>query len=198
MKKTSSWKRTAKGASNVYDDINGRSLSFGCQQTSLGVSTVRIILHLIIERWPTVRAILHGKKSHLTSRHQLLFHSQRPEEAGGLASASIIDEKACIDAYFEITNAIAPMLDEIEFRSVQQRKPERCWLACPPQHGTRRGLFAISKEGSRCTHAYYESVRQRIGLDCFGSASIESLQALCLFGGTIYTTETHQIWPAPF
>lgn len=42
---------------------------------------------------------------------------------------------------------------------------------------------AASKEGSRCSYIYHESVRQHIGLESFGSASIESLQALCLLGG---------------
>ncbi|OGM43425.1 hypothetical protein ABOM_007638 [Aspergillus bombycis] len=175
-------RKLSKGTSNVYDDVNGLSLSFDQQQTSLGISSVRFILRLIVERWPTVRTVLYQKKCRLEFQPQ--SYSQGPREDSRPSPVSMFNEVACIDAYFKTANSITPMIDETQFRRVYNSgaRKDAGWLALRSMVLVV-GSIATSKEGSRYSHAYYESARQHIGLESFGSASIESLQALCLLGG---------------
>ncbi|KAE8421760.1 fungal-specific transcription factor domain-containing protein [Aspergillus pseudocaelatus] len=177
-------RKLSKGTSNVYDDVNGLSLSFDRQQTSLGILSVRFILRLLVERWPTVRTKLYQKRCRLEFQHQSYPHPRGPRETIGSAPVSMIDEVACIDAYFKTANSITPMIDETQFRREYSSgvRKDAGWLALRSMVLVV-GSIAASEEGSRRSHAFYASVRQHIGLESFGSASIESLQALCLLGG---------------
>ncbi|KAF7593621.1 hypothetical protein BBP40_011139 [Aspergillus hancockii] len=173
----------SKGSSNVYDDVNGLSLSFDRQQTSPGISSVRFILRLIIEGWPVVKSSLR-QKSKMSSRPKLSSHQLAPGEAREPALAGTTCEKACIDAYFATAHAITPMIDESQFHRDYNNGSRRDtgWLALRSMVLVV-GSIAASNIGSQDSHAYYESARQYIGIESFGSTSIESLLALCLLGG---------------
>ncbi|KAI1340062.1 fungal-specific transcription factor domain-containing protein [Xylariaceae sp. FL0016] len=164
------------------DDINAINLATDHRRRSyLGITSVSAILRAIFRLCPTAKHLVaeNAQKWATSSVAQI-----RPSvhHFGVEFGSNQLREQRCVDFYFEHIHAIAPMLDEDEFRAFQAsgHRRDRGWLALLNMVLT---LGSIAS-GSKSLHEhYYEQARSFLDLDSLGAGNIETLQALSLLGG---------------
>lgn len=173
-------------STSVYDDVNSYSLSIDRERSSLGISSVRSILRLIVDLSPAVKMKLFQdlRLSAQSLKHQAMS-ADSPSSVRSSHSQTAVDENACIDAYFATFHYITPMVDELRFRRLHAsgRRKDSAWLALHSMVLAVGSIAATSQRDNESSRRYYERARRVIGLEIFGSGSIDSLQALCLLGG---------------
>lgn len=158
------------------DDINAVSLAYDQRRRSyLGAASISAILRTIFRLCPDAK-----------SRVALSARSwPRPSSDSQMGQQMIPgseDDARCIDAYFECSHSVAPMLNEAEFRST--------WRTANRQDASWLGLFymvctmgSVAAGHEHMHKLYYQRAQTHLTLETFGSGNLESVQALCLLGG---------------
>lgn len=157
------------------DDINAVSLAYDQHRRSyLGAASISAILRTIFRLCPAAKS------------HVALSATNWPKPLSGLQMGQTEptkeDDERCINAYFECSHSVTPMLNEVEFRST--------WLAENRQDASWLGLFnmvctmgSIAAGNEHMHKLYYQRAQTHLTLETFGSGNLESVQALCLLAG---------------
>lgn len=173
------WDELQPGADELMmssDDINAVSLAYDQHRRSyLGPASISAILRTIFRLCPDA-------KSQVALSARSWPKQSLDSQIGRQMDPSHEDDARCINAYFEFSHCVAPMLNEAEFRSR--------WLTKSQQDASWSRLFNMVctmgsiAAGDEHTHkVYYNRAQTHLNLETFGSGNLESVQALCLLGG---------------
>lgn len=156
----------------ITDDVNALSLSVKHSTSYLGISSVIAVLRVIHWLDPQSKAVYAG-----STRSE-----QQPAPA---KTVSMWDEVPAINAYFQYVQPYLPLLDEDAFRNTylsRERKDDRWQLLLNTV--LAMGSVALHDATDQTHTVFYERAKQYLNLDAFGSAHIETLQAMAILTGT--------------
>lgn len=173
------WDELQPGADDAMkssDDINAVSLAYDQHRRSyLGAASISAILRTIFRLCPAAKS------------HVALSARNWPKPLSGLQAEPQVeptktDDERCINAYFECSHSVTPMLNEVDFRST--------WHAGNRQDASWLGLFnmictmgSIAAGDEHMHKLYYQRAQAHLTLETFGSGNLESVQALCVLAG---------------
>jgi hypothetical protein len=169
----------------MCDDVNGLSLSLD-HRSYMGVSSTQAILRTILRLRPSMQENLRNDATNnwgVTSPSASSYKTPLIHESPNLAPA--IDEKKSIDEYFAQVHANIPVLDEADFRLHWERgdRTDRPWHALLNMVLTL-GSLAAGDAQDHSHDIYYMRAKAYLDFELLGTGCVESVQALCLLGGT--------------
>lgn len=172
----------------VGDDVNGLTSHRG-NKSFMGAFSPGAVLHVLLTLSPAAKAKFETLEQVLVAEETNTALTKDTPIANTAAITPSTTSKPCIkqqlsavDAYFSRIHPIAPMLDEIRFRSifVEQRRSDCSWTALSHMVLALGSIAAGDDE----THVvYYQYAREAIGYNVFCSGNLDMLQALILLGG---------------
>ncbi|KEF61358.1 uncharacterized protein A1O9_02924 [Exophiala aquamarina CBS 119918] len=173
------WDELQPGADEAMkssDDINAVSLAYDQHRRSyLGSASISAILRTIFRLCPAA-------KSHVAASARNWLKPLSGLQAGQHVEPTKADDERCINAYFECSHSVAPMLNEVEFISTWQagNRQDASWLGLLNMVCTMGSIAA----GDEHLHKlYYRRAQAHLTLETFGSGNLESVQALCVLAG---------------
>lgn len=171
------------------DDVNALSLSVDRQTSYLGATSIKAAFLVMLKVAPILRSFLappnHGGNNRPTI-HGSNYPTPRPNSSvrSLLAITWSSDGQTLIDAYFNRVQIFIPMLDEPSFRAdyLSGRRQDAPWLALLNMVFAM-GSIVANKSDDHNHINFYNRAKDHLQIDSFGSAHIETLQALSLMGG---------------
>ena len=171
----------------VEDDVNGLSLALDTSHTSFqGASSIPTMIRTIFRCSTSAQNMLQEEK---LKRH--LRPSNATSNIYNLAQAPTLpnasEEGAFIDAYFNHVHAIAPMVDEADFRRARvQGVRDSQYIG--PWFALMNMVLALGyvayTGGNQTGHLlYYRRASKHLDFSCLGTGHLYTVQALSLLGG---------------
>ncbi|TVY24559.1 Regulatory protein GAL4 [Lachnellula hyalina] len=183
------------------DDVNALSLSMDRQSSYLGASSIKAAFLVMLKVAPILRSFLappqNGTGNGITNgtsngnkQGNVAGNYPTPRTESSVKSLSLptiswsSDGQTLIDAYFNRVQIFVPMLDEPSFRAdyLNGRRQDAPWLALLNMVFAM-GSIVANKSDDHTHINYYNRAKEHLGIDSFGSAHLETLQALALMGG---------------
>lgn len=190
--------QSPRATHGVTDDINALALSVGRARSYLGVSSVVAVLRIILFLDPDSKAFASSSSTNTNNGRVTL--SREASEGGKLhrdpgdpSSAlspqpsrqlTMWDEVPAINAYFTYVHPQIPLLDEEDFRDcyVTRKRSDTRWRLLSNAVFAMGSTVANTAE-DKAHLLFYERAREHMALETFGSASLETVQALAILGG---------------
>ena len=171
----------------VADEVNALSLSVKASTSYQGISSIMAVLRLMIWIYPESQTFFTNTPapSVMPSRAQsppphAEITSRIPE---GVFTGR--DGLFLLNSYFTYVHPLIPLLEEQSFRETYQKgeRHDSRWLALL-NTVFAMGSMAASDADDKAHHVYFERAKQHLGgLDCLGSAHLETVQTLAILGG---------------
>jgi hypothetical protein len=169
------------------DDVNALSLSVDRQSSYLGATSIKAAFLVMLKVAPVLR---HYLAPHSNGNKQLSISNYPTPKTGHAVLrtsppvAWSSEGQTLIDAYFNRVQIFVPMLDEPSFRAdyLGARRNDGPWLALL-NIVLAMGSIVSNKSDDHNHIIFYNRAKEHLGIDTFGSAQLETLQALSLMGG---------------
>ncbi|KAJ1326167.1 transcriptional regulatory protein GAL4 [Microdochium nivale] len=184
--------QSPSATNGVTDDINALALSVKTASSYLGVSSVVAVLRIILLLDPDSKAFAASSTS---NNDRAGFSSAASEGIRGhtepLSASSttrrqptIWDEVPAINAFFTYVHPQIPLLDEERFRDcyMNRKRDDGRWKLLL-NAVLAMGSVAANTAEDKTHFIFYERARERLVLDTFSHARLETVQALVILGG---------------
>lgn len=169
------------------DDVNALSLSVDRQSSYLGATSIKAAFLVMLKVAPVLRHYLAPPSNCNKQLSISNYPTPKPGHAIVRTTPPVAwssEGQTLIDAYFNRVQIFVPMLDEPSFRAdyLGARRNDGPWLALL-NIVFAMGSIVSNKSDDHNHISFYNRAKEHLGIDTFGSAQLETLQALSLMGG---------------
>ena len=163
----------------IADEVNALSLSVKVASSYQGISSVMAVLRVILWIYPESQTFFSGSPA----RTAISSRAQTPPPREGLFTGR--DGLFLLNSYFQFVHPLIPLLEEQSFRETYHLgvRHDSRWLALLNMVFAM-GSMAASDAEDKNHFVYFERAKHHLGgLECLGSAHLETVQSLAIMGG---------------